>query len=121
MLASSMTIDHVYICATNQLQDLPSRPQQSGGDWSSLPIRVLQPGELRGWRASSSFCCSISSSLERYGRRGFSVVGPHMWNPLDGIMETFCSDCFFFSWSGRRDDQRQHTSSVSIHLLDKQE
>ena len=32
-------------------------------------------------------------------------------------METFCSDCFCFR---SRDDQRQQTSSVSIHLLKKQ-
>ena len=48
-------------CATNQLQDLPSLAQLSGGYWSSLPIRVLQPGELRDWKSSPSFCCSISS------------------------------------------------------------
>ena len=77
----------------NQLQDLPSRAQLSGGYWSSLPIRVLQPGELRGWKPGRRHLRSAARSvlvepryrLERYGRRGFSVVGPHLWNllPLD--------------------------------------
>ena len=48
-------------CATYQLQDLPSRAQLSGGYWSNVPIRILQPGELRGRKTSSSFCCTIRS------------------------------------------------------------
>ena len=48
-------------CATYQLQDLPSRAQLSGGYWSNVPIRILQPGELRGRKTSSSFCCPIRS------------------------------------------------------------
>ena len=48
-------------CATYQLQDLPSRAQLSGGYWSNVPIRILHPGELRGRKTSSSFCCLIRS------------------------------------------------------------
>ena len=48
-------------CATYQVQDLPSRAQLSGGYWSSVPIRILQPGELQGRKTSSSFCCPIRS------------------------------------------------------------
>ena len=74
-------------CATYQLQDLPSRAQLSGGYWSIVPIRILQPGELRGRKTSSSFCCRSDLvkpryRLERYGRRGFSIAGPHLWNLL---------------------------------------
>ena len=29
--------------------------------WSNVPIRILQPGELRGRKTSSSFCCPIRS------------------------------------------------------------
>ena len=38
-----------------------SRAQLSGGYWSNVPIRILQPGELRGRKTSSSFCCPIRS------------------------------------------------------------
>ena len=86
-------------CATNQLQDLPSRAQLSGGYWSSLPIRVLQPGELRGWKASSSFCCSISS-----GRA--SIPPGTLWSTrllscgATSVESTFLGCTKLWDWTG---------------------
>ena len=57
--AKRVTLDPY--CATYHLQDLSSRAQLSGGYWSNVSIRILQPGELRGRKTSSSFCCPIRS------------------------------------------------------------
>ena len=74
-------------CATYQLQDLPSRAQLFGGYWSNVPIRILQPGELRS--AARSDLVEPRYRLERFGRRGFSVAGPHLWNLLPPDMQNF--------------------------------